>query len=156
MSADALTFLERLPGWLLVGRRDGSAAIVHAGSVAAIDQADVQVSGRTHLVLRLRGGGSIDLHPVVTLEAASDAIADALERGRLADERVVRISGPSVDLGGDREHVRVQHGITCKKQPHTVGSHYQHDENDDGVFQYDGRLPYCGRCHDPIRLQVTP
>jgi len=38
-----------------------------------------------------------------------------------------------------------QHGVTCKKAPHTRGG-YLHGENDDTPYNVDG-CNYCGRCH---------
>lgn len=150
--------LERMPGWFLIGRRDGSYAVVHASSVAAVDQVVVgQLRGDEvrHVMLYLHGGASIDLHAVVTLEAAVESIADALEREGQASTSTVVAPGLELDVtvvGEDRIPPRVQHGINCDVAPHTSTLGYEHAEGDHAPYFYRGKL-CCGRCHEQLPLQ---
>lgn len=55
-------------------------------------------------------------------------------------------------LATDDGAVMVQHGVSCKKEPHCASTGYLHTEADDSPYYVDG-VKYCGRCH--VYLEPT-
>ena len=51
---------------------------------------------------------------------------------------------------------RIQHGVTCEKQPHDKpGGGYLHGDDDDRPYDVDG-WAYCGRCHRVLEAPCSP